>query len=82
MGLVKNVAAEAAVGGGIVEWLLRIRNNTSVTRLVIFGWRDSYGQQQRAQVQIRGGDIATPRLDMTQARLIAPVADIRLISCQ
>lgn len=82
LGLYKNEVMSGAIGGGLVEWLAKIRNNTTVTRIVVFGWRDMYGQQQTAQVQIRGGDIATPRLDMTQARVIPPVADLRLLSCQ
>lgn len=82
MGIYKNTAISAAIGGGVVEWLAKIRNNTAVTKIVVFGWRDMYGQQQRAQVQIRGGEIASPRLDLTQARVIPPVADLRVLSCQ
>lgn len=82
MGLYKNEIFDKAMGGGVVEWLAKIRNNTGSTRIVVFGWRDMYGQQQRAQAEIRGGDIATVRVDMTQARAIAPVADLRLLSCQ
>jgi len=82
MGLYKNEIFDKAMGGGVVEWLAKIRNNTSVTKIVQFGWIDQYGQQQRAQVQIRGGEIASPRVDMTQARYIAPVRDLRLLSCE
>jgi ketosteroid isomerase-like protein len=82
MGLYKNEVFGRAMGGGIVEWLAKIRNNTTVTKLVIFGWIDQYGQQQRAQVQLQGGSIASPRLDLTQARYIAPVRDLRVVSCE
>lgn len=82
MGLYKNEVFDRAMGGGITEWLVKIRNNTQVTKIVVFGWRDQYGQEQRSQVQIRGGEIASPRLDLTQARYIAPTTDMRLVSCQ
>ena len=82
MGLYKNEIFDRAMGGGITEWLVKIRNNTAVTKIVVFGWRDQYGQEQTSQVQIRGGEIASPRVDMTQARYIAPTADVKLVSCQ
>lgn len=82
MGLYKNEIFDRAMGGGITEWLVKIRNNTQVTKIVVFGWRDQYGQEQRSQVQIRGGEIASPRLDLTQARYIAPATEMRLVSCQ
>lgn len=82
MGIFKNTAIDPAIGGGVVEWLAKIRNNTNVTKIVIFGWIDVYGQQTKAQVQIRGGDIASVRLDLTQARVIPPVRDLRVLSCQ
>lgn len=82
MGIFKNTAIDPAIGGGIVEWLAKIRNNTNVTKIVVFGWIDMYGQQQKAQVQIRGGDIASVRIDLTQARVIPPVRDLRVLSCQ
>lgn len=82
LGLYKNEVMSGAIGGGLVEWLAKIRNNSAVTKIVVFGWRDMYGQQKKAQVQIRGGDIATPRLDLTQSRVIPPVADLRVLSCQ
>jgi hypothetical protein len=82
MGIYKNEIFDRAMGGGVVEWLAKIRNNSAVTRIVVFGWRDMYGQQQRAQVQIRGGEIASPRLDMSQARMIPPVSELQLLSCE
>lgn len=82
MGLYKNEVMSGAIGGGLVEWLAKIRNNTAVTKIVVFGWIDMYGAQKNAQVQIRGGDIATPRLDLTQVRAISPVRDLRILSCQ
>jgi hypothetical protein len=82
LGIFKNTAIDPAIGGGVVEWLAKIRNNTNVTKIVVFGWIDMYGQQKKAQVQIRGGDIASVRLDLTQARVIPPVRDLRLLSCQ
>ena len=81
MGFFQNEIFDRAMGGGIVEWLAKIRNNTSVTKIVVFGWIDSYGQQKNSQIQIRGGDIASVRVDLTQARFIAPVRDLRLVSC-
>ena len=51
MGLYKDEIFDRAVGGGVVEWLAKIRNNTPVTKIVIFGWRDQYGQEKRGQVQ-------------------------------
>ena len=82
MGLYKNEAIDRAIGGGIVEWLAKVRNNTGVTKIVVIGWRDVNGQQRSGQVQIRGGDIASLRLDMTQARVIPPVADLRILSVE
>lgn len=82
MGVFKNTALDPAIGGGVVEWLAKIRNNTNVTKIVVFGWIDMYGQQKKAQVQIRGGDIASVRLDLTQERVIPPVRDVRVLSCQ
>lgn len=82
MGTYKNTIYNASMGGGVVEWLAKVRNNTGVTKIVIIGWRDVYGQEQRTQVQIAGGGIASPRLDMTQARLIPPVTNVRILSCQ
>jgi hypothetical protein len=82
MGVYKNEIFDRAMGGGVVEWLAKIRNNTPVTKIVVLGWRDMYGQQKSSQVQIQGGGIASPRLDLTQARVIPPVADVRLLSCQ
>lgn len=82
MGLFENKIFDRAMGGGITEWLVKIRNNTAVTKIVVFGWRDQYGQEQTSQVQIRGGEIASVRVDMTQARYIAPTADVKLVSCQ
>jgi hypothetical protein len=68
--------------GGMEEWLAKIRNNTGLTKIIKFGWIDQYGQQQVAQVQLPAGDIATPRLDLTPKRRIAPVRDLKLVSCQ
>jgi hypothetical protein len=82
LGIYKNTAIAGEIGGGVVEWLAKIRNNTGVTRIIIFGWRDMYGQQQKAQVQIRGGDIASVRIDLTQARVIPPVQALQVLSCQ
>jgi hypothetical protein len=82
MGLYKNDALPAAIGGGVVQWLAKIRNTGSVTRIVTFSWIDMYGQRKRSQVQVSGGAIATAELDRTQARLIAPVRDLALVSCQ
>jgi hypothetical protein len=82
MGIYKNSIFSADMGGGVVEWLAKIRNNTSVTKIVVFGWVDMYGKQIKAQAQIKGGEISSLRLDMTQARVIAPVKELRLISCQ
>jgi hypothetical protein len=82
MGLYKNEIFSREMGGGVVEWLAKIRNNTGVTKIVNFGWRDVNGQQQTSQVQIRGGEIASPRLDMTQARVIPPISEVQVLSCQ
>ncbi len=82
MGLAKNDVFDRAMGGGLVAWHMRIRNNSSVARIVEYGWIDMYGQQQKGSIQIRGGEIANPRLDLTQTRPIAPVRDLRVIRCQ
>ena len=82
MGLYKNEIFNKAMGGGVVEWLAKIRNNTGVTKIIVFGWRDSEGQQRKSQAQIGGGAIVSVRVDMTQARFIAPVADLRLLTCE
>ncbi|MCC6131798.1 MAG: hypothetical protein IT186_17910 [Acidobacteria bacterium] len=82
MGLYKNDIFDRAMGGGVTEWLAKIRNNTPVTKVVVFSWRDQYGEEKASQVQIRGGDIASVRLDMTEAKFIAPVKDLALKSCQ
>jgi hypothetical protein len=82
MGLYKNDALPTAIGGGVVQWLAKVRNNTGVTKIVAFSWTDMYGQTKQSQVQVRGGEIATAELDVTQARVIAPVSNLRLVSCQ
>ena len=82
MGLYKNEIFDRAMGGGVIEWLTKIRNNNSATRIVVFSWRDSEGQQRKAQVEVGGGQIVTPRVDMTQARYIAPVAKLQIVSCE
>ena len=82
MGLYKNDALPTAIGGGIVQWLAKIRNNTGVAKIVSFSWIDMYGQTKRSQIQIAGGAITSAELDVTQARLIAPVRDLQLVSCQ
>lgn len=82
MGIYKNTVMDPAIGGGLVEWLAKMRNNNAVTKIVVFAWIDMYGQQRKAQVQIRGGEIASVRLDLTQARVIPPVRDLRVLSCQ
>ena len=82
MGLYKNEIFDRAMGGGVVEWLAQVRNNTGVTKIAVIGWRDMYGEQKKAQYQIRGGQITSARLDMTQARAIPPVTDLRLLSCE
>jgi len=78
MGLYKNNTGVA----GLVEWLAKIRNNGGVTRIVIYGWMDMYGQPQKGQVQIQGGQISSIRLDLTQNMAIPPVKDLRLLSCR
>ena len=68
--------------GGLYEWLAKIRNNTGVTKIIRFSWIDEYGQQKVAQIQLKGGDIATSRLDLTQKKFIPPVKDLKIVSCQ
>ena len=82
MGLYKNEIFDRAMGGGITEWIAKIRNNTAVTKIVVFSWRDQYGEEKASQVQIRGGEIASVRVDMTEAKFIAPVRDLQLKTCQ
>lgn len=82
MGLRKNEIFDRAMGGGVVEWLAQIRNNTGVTKIVGIAWRDSYGKRMTAQVEVGGGQIALSRLDLTQAKLITPVANLQLVSCE
>lgn len=68
--------------GGLYEWLAKIRNNTGVTKIIRFSWIDEYGQQKASQVQLKGGDIATSRLDLTQKKFIPPVKNLKIVSCQ
>jgi hypothetical protein len=82
MGLYKNEIFDRAMGGGITEWIAKIRNNTAVTKIVVFSWRDQYGEEKASQVQIGGGQIASARVDMTEAKFIAPVKDLQLKRCQ
>lgn len=46
MGLYKNEIFDRAMGGGITEWIAKIRNNTAVTKIVVFSWRDQYGEEK------------------------------------
>ena len=78
MGLFKNVTGVA----NLVEWLARIRNNGGVTRIVVYGWTDMYGEDKKGQVQIQGGQIASIRLDLTENKVIPPVKFLRLVSCR
>jgi len=82
MGLVKNDVFDRAMGGGLVAWHMRMRNNSGVAKIVEYGWIDMYGQEKKGSVQIRGGEIANPRLDLSEARPIAPVRNLRILRCQ
>ena len=82
MGLYKNEIFDRKMGGGVTEWIAKIRNNNAVTKIVIFSWRDQYGEEKVSEVQIRGGEIASARVGMTEARFIAPVKELRLKRCQ
>jgi hypothetical protein len=82
MGLISNIVQETVIGGGIVEWVARVRNNEPITKIVVVGWRDMYGQEQQAQTQIGGGQIVSIRLDLTQSRFVAPVTNVHLVSCR
>jgi hypothetical protein len=59
MGFYKNEIFEKAMGGGVVEWLAKIRNNTSATKIVNFSWIDSNGEQRRGRFRYAA---ATSRL--------------------
>ena len=78
MGLVRSDVFDRAVGGGLVAWYMRMRNKTGVARIVAYRWTDMNRQEQRGSIQIRGGEVANPRLDLTQARPIASVRNLRV----
>lgn len=67
---------------GAVIYFVKIRNNTSVAKLVTFSFINEYGEEKRRQIQVRGGDIATVDIDVNQKRIIASVRDIRLVACR
>ena len=78
MGLVRSDVFDRAVGGGLVAWYMRMRNKTGVARIVAYRWTDMNRQEQRGSIQIQGGEVANPRLDLTQARPIASVRNLRV----
>lgn len=67
---------------GAVIYLVKIRNNNSVAKLVTFSWVNEYGEEKRRQIQIRGGEIATIDLDLNQSRVIPTVKNIQLVTCR
>jgi len=76
MGLDKNEIFGTATG------VVRIRNNTAVTRTVVLGWRDSSGQQRFDEVLIPAGATASPRIGMMDSRQGLPVSGYRVVSCE
>lgn len=82
LGIFKNTALPRAVGGGVVQWLGKIRNSNTAARIVAVTWIDEYGQTKRAQVQIAAGQIADVELDLKLDRAIAPVKNFQVETCR
>ncbi len=68
--------------GGLVEWLVRLRNRSRFERTVTFGWRDRYGREKSAEVRIRGGELVSSRVEVAPTNVFSPVTDLRLLSCE
>jgi hypothetical protein len=82
MGIFKNTALPRAMGGGVVQWLAKVRNNNTSARLITVTWLDEYGQPKRAQVQVPAGQISNVELDLSKDRFIAPVKNFQLVACR
>jgi len=78
MGLYKNDMRPMAP---LILWFAKVRNATSVTRIVTVGWTNLYAQEKIFRAEIGSGDIATLELTRQQPVERQPT-NLRLIECQ
>lgn len=61
--------------------LAKIRNGTTLTRIVILEWLDMYGQPKRSQTEVKAGEIVSLQLARNMAGERLPI-NVRLSSCR
>jgi hypothetical protein len=65
----------------LIMHFAKVRNGTSVTRIVNVEWLDYYGQEMTAHAEVGAGAIATIQLSVQSPSNRAPTA-LKLASCQ
>jgi hypothetical protein len=65
----------------LIVYQAKVRNGSSVTRIVAIGWQDLYGQEQQTAGQVKPGDIATFNLGPQKPFERQPI-DLRVKSCE
>ena len=65
----------------LIVYQVKVRNGTSLTRIVTVGWTDLYGQEKATQGQVAPGAIATFELGPQQPVERQPI-NLRLRACE
>jgi hypothetical protein len=65
----------------LIVYQAKVRNRTSVMRIVTIGWQDYYGVEKQASGQIAAGDIATFNLGPQEPRDRQPI-NLRVKTCE
>jgi hypothetical protein len=65
----------------LVVYQAKVRNGTSLTRIVTVGWQDFYGQEKVVRGQVSPGDIGTFELGRQQLTNRQPI-NLRVKSCE
>jgi hypothetical protein len=65
----------------LIVYQAKVRNKTSIMRIVTVGWQDYYGEEKQASGQIAAGDIATFNLGPQQPRDRQPI-NLRVKGCE
>lgn len=65
----------------LILWFAKVRNATSVTRIVNVSWTNLYGQEKTSRAEVRSGDISTLELNRQMSNERQPI-NLRLSSCR
>ena len=65
----------------LIIYLAKIRNGTSITRIVTLQWLDMYGQAMESTIQVGAGQIATLQLARNKPVERKPI-NLRISSCR